>query len=49
LDETLVDAHGDAIIAAARKTGLDPATFPETCPWPFDRLMDPAFLPEAMA
>ncbi len=32
---------------AAQETGLPLATFPEACPWPLERLLDPAFLPGA--
>jgi hypothetical protein len=28
-------------------TGLPPATFPETCPWPVDQVLDEDFWPEA--
>ena len=35
---------GDAITKAADETGLQ--SFPETCPWPMDRVLDPDFLPD---
>ncbi|MCK6442152.1 DUF29 domain-containing protein [Elstera cyanobacteriorum] len=47
LPETILDAYGDALIEAARETGLDPSGFPQTCPWAFDDMMAPTFWPEA--
>jgi hypothetical protein len=32
---------------AVKDTGLPLATFPETCPWPLERLLEEDFLPEA--
>ncbi len=32
---------------AAQQSGLPLATFPETCPWPLEQVLDPVFLPEA--
>ncbi len=46
LSETIIDAYGDAVIEAARETGLDMVTFPADCPWAYDQMMDPAFWPE---
>lgn len=40
-------AHGSAILAAARETGLALRHFPETCPWSFEQMMDPDFWPDA--
>jgi hypothetical protein len=31
---------------AAEETGLPPATFPETCPWGLDQVLDEDFWPE---
>ena len=45
LPETMASAYGNAILAAARETGLDRATFPPICPWSFDGFMNPNFLP----
>lgn len=47
LTECLTDAYGDARIEAAQETGLDPESFPETCPWSFPDMMSPDFWPEA--
>lgn len=49
LEETIRDAYGDAVIVAARETGLEPETFPAVCPWTFAQMMDPAFLPDGTA
>ncbi|RPI17852.1 MAG: DUF29 family protein, partial [Acidobacteria bacterium] len=35
-------ARGDAAI----DIGLPPATFPEVCPWPVERILEEDFLPE---
>jgi hypothetical protein len=32
---------------AAHQTGLPPATFPATCPWTIDQLLDEGFWPDA--
>jgi hypothetical protein len=32
---------------AAAETELDEETFPQSCPWSFDQLMDPGFWPSA--
>jgi len=47
LAETIADAYGDAVLGAARETGLDESAFAETCPWSFSQMMDPEFWPEA--
>jgi hypothetical protein len=46
LAETMADAYGDAIIAAARETSLPEDTFPTECPWSFEQITDPAFWPD---
>jgi hypothetical protein len=38
-----------AVRDACRETGLPASTFPDTCPYPLDRLIAPDFLPEAVA
>ena len=45
LGETMSDAYGDAIIAAARETSLPEEVFPADCPWSFDEMMNPEFWP----
>ena len=49
LAETMADAYGDAILAAARETMLDRAVFPATCPWSFEQIMDPRHWPDQPA
>jgi Domain of unknown function DUF29 len=46
LDEMITDAYGDAILSAARETGMDEKVFPKSCPWTFDHIMDSDFYPE---
>ena len=46
LSETMADAYGDAIIAAARETSLPEDVFPNECPWSFEQIMDTGFWPE---
>ena len=46
LPEVFADAYGDAVLATARDSGLDETTFPETCSWSFDQLMDEDFWPD---
>ena len=46
LPEVVADAYGDAVLATARDSGLDETTFPETCSWSFDQLMDEDFWPD---
>lgn len=43
----LVDAYADARKLAAVDTGLPRATFPETCPWGLEEVLDEDFWPEA--
>jgi hypothetical protein len=47
LGVTIGAAYRDAILGAARETSLEPSTFPTTCPWSFEQIMDSNFLPEA--
>lgn len=46
LDEAIEDAYSDAVPMAMGETNLPKSTFPLTCPWPFERLMDAEFWPE---
>jgi hypothetical protein len=39
LDEFIPDAYGDALILAARETGLDESVFPAKCPYTLDSIM----------
>ncbi len=47
LTETFRFAYEDARMWAARETGLSLDTFPESCPWTFEQVIDPAFFPTA--
>ncbi|OYQ37962.1 hypothetical protein CHU95_00105 [Niveispirillum lacus] len=46
LSETMENAYGVAIIAAARETSISEETFPAECPWSFDQIMDAGFWPD---
>jgi Domain of unknown function DUF29 len=48
LDAVLIDAYGDALLIAERETGLLESTFPPTCPWSFEQIVDQDFWPEAI-
>ena len=45
LNEAINDGYRLAVIIATDETNLDEATFPPTCPWSFDQLMDERFWP----
>jgi hypothetical protein len=47
VEETVAGAYRNAILGAARETGLDRGTFPTMCPWSSQQIMDPNFYPEA--
>jgi hypothetical protein len=46
LPEITGRAYGNARIEAAAETRLGRKTFPESCPWSFDQIMDEEFWPE---
>jgi hypothetical protein len=46
LGSAIADAYRLAVIGARRETGLGAATFPATCPWSFDQMMDDDFWPD---
>jgi hypothetical protein len=46
LDQTLADAYGDAIIAAAKETGLAEDIFPQHCPYPIQKIIYSDYLPD---
>jgi hypothetical protein len=46
LDETIVRAYRNALLSAARETGLERSAFPVVCPWSFAQIIDPNFYPE---
>jgi hypothetical protein len=43
------DAWQDARREAEHETGIGYATFPKSCPWSFDQIMDADFWPESAA
>jgi hypothetical protein len=49
LPEALGWAYPRARKDVAVETGLPLATFPETCPWPLERVLDEDFFPEEAA
>lgn len=46
LDEAFADACGDARLIAARETGMDQKTFPETCPFSLAQTLSDDYWPE---
>ncbi|WP_044558526.1 DUF29 domain-containing protein [Azospirillum sp. B4] len=47
LPEAMTRAYRKAIGEASLETGLPETTFPTTCPWTFEQIMDTQFWPEA--
>ena len=46
LADIFPEAYGDALLIAARETGLAEATFPAACPWTFETVIQDDFWPE---
>ena len=46
LDRTIADAYGDAIIAAAKETGMAENIFPEQCPYSIQQVIYSEYLPD---
>ncbi|TAN57425.1 MAG: DUF29 domain-containing protein [Rhodospirillales bacterium] len=46
LPDAINDAYGDAMIGASGETGFLEQTFPASCPWSFDQIMNTDFWPE---
>ena len=46
LSEDLPDAYRTAVLAAVGETGLPKSSFPETCPFTIDQILDEEFFPE---
>lgn len=46
LEQTLADAYGDAIIAAAKETGLSEDIFPQQCPYSIQQIIYSDYLPD---
>ncbi len=45
LPQAIEQAYGNAVIEAAVETNLLETTFPETCAWSFDQIVNPDFWP----
>ncbi|MEY6433601.1 DUF29 domain-containing protein [Thioalkalicoccus limnaeus] len=45
LTQAIEDAYGDAILEAARQTGLAEEAFPQTCPFTPEQAIDDAYWP----
>jgi hypothetical protein len=45
--DAVADGYPDACLDAGDETGLPPATFPATCPWTPEQVLDADFWPEA--
>jgi len=46
LEQTLADAYGDAILAAAKETGMAENIFPEQCPYSIQQIIYSDYLPD---
>ncbi len=46
LTEDLAEAYEDAVTWAAAETGLPEDSFPASCPFPLEQIMDPGFYPQ---
>lgn len=46
VDEAMVQAWGDAVLAAMAETDLDESVFPCESPWTFEAAMEEAFWPD---
>lgn len=46
LAEAIEQAYGDAILNAARETGIEKTRFPSICPWPFEEIAAQDFWPD---
>ena len=45
LPEILANAYEDAVGEAEGETGLEAGTFPKSCPWTFEQIVVPGWLP----
>ena len=46
LPEAIVRGYTYATLGAAKETGFPKSTFPDSCPWSFEQVMDDAFFPD---
>ncbi|MBF0475626.1 MAG: DUF29 family protein [Deltaproteobacteria bacterium] len=44
--EKITEAYEDAVLIAAKETGLDETNFPQVCPYSFEQAIDKDFWPE---
>jgi len=47
LSELIADAWGDALLSAARETGIEASDFPQKLPWLWEEFMNEDFYPES--
>jgi hypothetical protein len=47
LPQAIDQAYGNVTIEAAAEIGLPETTFPQSCPWSYDQIMNADFWPEA--
>ena len=45
--ESIAAAYRNAVLGAARETGIERRVFPQTCPWSFDQIIAADFWPDA--
>ncbi|CAI8832984.1 DUF29 domain-containing protein [Methylocaldum szegediense] len=45
-ETVLSEAFGDAVLMAAKETGLDESSFSQSCPYSLEQTLSPEFLPE---
>lgn len=46
LPEVFAETYQDALKIASQETGLEPGTFPTSCEWTLQQLLDEAWLPD---
>jgi hypothetical protein len=46
LPQAIKAAYRDAVLETVAETGLPGSTFPEVCPWSFEKVLDAGFWPE---
>ncbi len=44
--EALAEAYADAVLKAAKETGIDRQAFPDQCPFTLEQILDAAFWPD---
>jgi uncharacterized protein DUF29 len=47
LDVVIIRGYRLAVVLAIKETGLDEKTFPETCPYTLDQVMDKNYYPSS--